>query len=55
MRRVGHVPGIVVTRGLYSVLMCKREEKKKTGKPRRRWEDNIKIYLQETGWVDRLD
>jgi len=52
---VGHVPGIGVTRSLYSVLMCKREGKKSLGKPRPRWEDNIKIYLQEIGWVDRVD
>ena len=52
---MGHVPGIAVTRGLYSysLSMCKREGNKSLGKPRRRWEDNIKIYLQETGWVDR--
>jgi hypothetical protein len=55
MRRVRHVPGIVVTRGLYSFLMCKREGKKSLGKPRRRWEDNIKIYLEDIGRVDRLD
>jgi hypothetical protein len=35
--------------------MCKREGKKSLGKPRPRWEDNIKIYLQEIGWVDGVD
>jgi hypothetical protein len=35
--------------------MCKCEGKKSLGKPRRRWEDNIKIYLQEIGWVCTLD
>jgi hypothetical protein len=35
--------------------MCKGEGKKSLGKPRRRWEGNIKIYLQDIGWVDKLD
>ena len=25
------------------------------GRPRRRWEDNIKMYLQEVGWGHGLD
>jgi hypothetical protein len=32
-------------RGAYGVLVGKRS----LGKPRRRWEDNIKMYLKETG------
>jgi hypothetical protein len=34
-------------RGVYGVLVCKREGKKPIGRPRRRWEDNIKIEIQE--------
>jgi hypothetical protein len=45
MRRVGHAPDTGVTRGLRNVLLCKREGKKSLGKPRRIWEDNIKIYF----------
>ena len=30
--------------------MGKPEGKKSLGRPRRRWEDNIKIDLQEVGW-----
>jgi hypothetical protein len=30
-------------------------EKSLLGRPRRRWEDNIKIDLQEVGWVPGLD
>jgi hypothetical protein len=36
-------------RGVYRVLMGKREGKRSLGRPKRRWEDNIKMDLQETG------
>jgi len=36
-------------RGKYRVLVGKPEGKKPLGRPRRRWEDNIKIDLQEVG------
>ena len=36
-------------RGVYRVLVGKHEGKRSLGRPRRRWEDNIKIYLQEVG------
>jgi hypothetical protein len=32
----------------------KVEGKRPVGRPRRRWEDNIKIYLREIGW-DGMD
>jgi hypothetical protein len=38
--------GIVAHR----VLVGKPEGKRLFGKPRRRWEDNIKTDLQEVGW-----
>jgi hypothetical protein len=34
-------------RGLYRVLVGKPEGKRPRGRPRRRWEDNIKMGLQE--------
>jgi len=34
-------------RGVHRVLVGKPEGKRPLGRPRRRWEDNIKIYLQE--------
>jgi hypothetical protein len=37
-------------RGIRRVLVGKPEEKKPLGRPRRRWEDNIKMDLQEVGW-----
>jgi hypothetical protein len=36
-------------RSLYRVLVGKPERKGPLGKPRRRWEDNIKMDLQEMG------
>ena len=36
-------------RGVYRVLVGKPEGKRPLGRPRRRWEDNIKIDLQEVG------
>jgi hypothetical protein len=38
------------SRCVYRVLVEKPEEKRPLGKPRRRWEDNTKIYLQKVGW-----
>ena len=44
-------------RGVYRVLVGKPEGKRSLVIPRRRWEDNIKIDLQEVGcrsmdWID---
>jgi hypothetical protein len=36
-------------RDMYGVLVGKPEEKRPMGRPRRRWKDNIKVYLQEVG------
>jgi hypothetical protein len=36
-------------RGLYRVLVGIPEGKRPFGRPRRRWEDNIKIDLNEVG------
>jgi len=37
-------------RGVYRVLAGKSEGKRPLGRPRRRWEDNIKMDLQEVCW-----
>jgi hypothetical protein len=39
-------------RGVYRVLVGKSEGKRPPGRPRCRWEDNIKIDLQELGCGD---
>ena len=36
-------------RGVYKVLVGKPEGKRPVGRPRRRWEDNIRMDLQEVG------
>jgi len=36
-------------RGVYRVLMRKLQGKRPLGRPRRRWEDNIKMNLQKVG------
>jgi len=36
-------------RGVYRVVLGKLEGKRTFGRPRRRWEDNIKMDLQEVG------
>jgi len=43
------VPTNIKGRGVHSVLMGKPEGKRPMGRPRRRWEDNIKVDLQEVG------
>jgi hypothetical protein len=37
-------------RGTYWALGAKPEERRPLGRPRRRWEDNIKMDLREVGW-----
>ena len=36
-------------RGVHRVLVGKPERKRPRGRPRRRWEDNIKMNFQEVG------
>jgi hypothetical protein len=49
MRWAGHVARMGQGRGVYRVLVGKPEGKRSLGRPRRRWEDNIKMDLQEEG------
>jgi hypothetical protein len=37
---------------IYRILVGKPEGKRPLGRPRRRWEDNIRMDLRETGWDD---
>ena len=44
-------------RAVYRFLVGKSEGKRSLGRPRHRWEDNIKMYLQEVGcggmeWIE---
>ena len=54
---MGHVALIWERRGVYRVLVGKPEGKRPLGRPRRRWEDNIKVDLQAVGcgvmvWIE---
>jgi hypothetical protein len=50
MRWAGHLARVGEGRGVYRVLVGKLEGKRQLGRTRRRWEDNIKMDLQEVGW-----
>jgi hypothetical protein len=49
MRRAGHVARMREGRSVYRVLVGRPEGKKPLERPRRRWEDNIKMYHREIG------
>jgi hypothetical protein len=49
MRWAGHVARMGEGRDVYRVLIGRPEDKRPLGRPRRRWEDNIKMNLRETG------
>jgi hypothetical protein len=53
MRWVGNAARVGRRRGVYRVFMGKPEGKRPLGRPRRRWENNIKMDLQDLGcWID---
>ena len=47
MRWTGHVARMGERRGVYRVLVGKPEGRRPLGRPRRRWEDNIKMDPQK--------
>jgi hypothetical protein len=49
IRWTGHVARMGEGRGMHRVLVRKHEGKRPMGRHRRRWEDNIKMDLQEVG------
>jgi len=49
MRWAGHVAHMGERRGVYRVLMEKPEGKRPLGRHRCKWENNIKMDLQEVG------
>jgi hypothetical protein len=50
MRWAGHVARMGGMRGAYRILVGRPEGRRPLGRPRCRWEDNIKTDLQEVGW-----
>ena len=57
MRWVGHVARMGEKRGVYRVLVGKLEGKRPIGRPRHKWEDNIKMSLQDVkcGGMDWIE
>jgi hypothetical protein len=57
MRWAGHVAGVGEVKGVYRILVGRPEGRRPLGRPRCRWEDNIKMELQEVGWeaMDWID
>jgi hypothetical protein len=49
MRWAGHVARMGKGRGVYRVLVGRPEGKRRLGRPRRRWEENIKPDFREIG------
>ena len=57
LRWAGHVARMEESRITFEILTGKSTEKRPLGRPRRRWEDNIRMDLEEIGtnagnWVD---
>jgi hypothetical protein len=52
MRWAGHVARMGEVRGAYNILVGRLEVWRPLGRPRRRWEDNIKMDLREIGFGD---
>jgi len=57
MRWAGYVTCMGEKKGVYRVLVGKPEGRRPLGSPKRRWEDNIKMDLQEVGcggmdWIE---
>jgi hypothetical protein len=52
MRWVGHVASMGEVRGAYRILVGRLERRRPLGRPRRRWEDNIKMDLRDIGSGD---
>ncbi|KAJ4434191.1 hypothetical protein ANN_22739 [Periplaneta americana] len=53
LRWAGHVARMGESRNAYRVLVGRPEGKRHLGRPRCRWEDNIKMDLREVGYDDR--
>jgi hypothetical protein len=52
---VGHVARMGEGRNVYRILLRKSEGKGPLERPRRRWEDGIKMDLREVGWVGGVE
>jgi hypothetical protein len=55
MRWAGHVARMGDDKRVHKVFVRKPAGKRPLGRPRRRWEDGIRMDLRETGWECELD
>ena len=56
LRWAGHVKQMEERRGVYRGLVGKPEVRSPLERPRRRWKNNIKMFLREVGWdMDWID
>jgi hypothetical protein len=57
MKLLGHVARMGEKRNAYRILVGQPEGKRPLGRPRRRWEDNVRMDLREIGWggMDWID
>jgi hypothetical protein len=55
LRWAGHVARMEERIGAYRALVGKPMGRRPLGRPRSRWEDNIKMGLREVGWGHGLD
>ena len=49
MRWAEHLARMGEDRGVYRVLVGKPQGRRPMGRPRRRWEDNIRMHLRQVG------
>jgi hypothetical protein len=54
VKKKGHVARMGEVRGAYNILVGRPEGRRSLGRPRRRWEDNIKMNLREI-WFGDVD
>jgi hypothetical protein len=55
IRWAGHIVLMGERNGTYGVSVGKPGGNKPIGRPRHKWEENIKIYLEEVGWGHELN
>ena len=49
LRWAGHVAKMEQVKNAFNILTCKSTEKRPLERPRRRWEDNIRMDLKQIG------
>jgi hypothetical protein len=55
MRWVGHVARVGDVRDYFKIFIGKPKGRRPLGRPRHRWEDNIRMDLRELGWERGVD